>query len=293
VTLRQAMLDAARRAPALLGPSTRLVRDFLCSQLHPDGGFRGRSDASDLYYTVFGLDGLLALGEEVPQERVRSHLAGFGDGRGLDFVHLCCLARCWAGVAGGAPADVTAAVIDRLGVFRTPDGGFSPVPGAERGTAYGCFLGLGAWGDCESELPDLPGLVACLESLRSGDGGYGNERGRAVGTTPATAAAVVSLRHLGQGVPDEAGEWIRARCMASGGFLAAPAAPLPDLLSTAIALHALAAVGAPLDGLREPCLDFLDTLWDHRGGFHGSWADDALDCEYLFYGLLALGHLST
>ena len=68
---------------------------------------------------------------------------------------------------------------------------------------------------------------------------------------------------------------------------------MPDLLSTATALHALAAVGAPLDDLREPCLDFLDSLWDHRGGFHGSWADDALDCEYVFYGLLALGHLST
>ena len=28
------------------------------------------------------------------------------------------------------------------------------------------------------------------------------------------------------------------------------------------------------------------------GGFHGNWSDDYLDCEYTFYGLLALGHLS-
>jgi hypothetical protein len=47
-----------------------------------------------------------------------------------------------------------------------------------------------------------------------------------------------------------------------------------------------------LDGIREPCLDFLDTLWTNRGGFYGTWADDTLDCEYTYYGLLALGHLS-
>ena len=39
-------------------------------------------------------------------------------------------------------------------------------------------------------------------------------------------------------------------------------------------------------------LIFLDSLWDARGGFHGHWADDHLDAEYTFYGLLALGHLS-
>jgi hypothetical protein len=39
-------------------------------------------------------------------------------------------------------------------------------------------------------------------------------------------------------------------------------------------------------------MDFLDTLWDAQGGFHGHWADDFLDPEYTFYGLLALGHLS-
>ncbi len=67
---------------------------------------------------------------------------------------------------------------------------------------------------------------------------------------------------------------------------------MPDLLSTATALHALAGLETSLDSIREPCLDFLDSLWDNAGGFHGHWADDTLDCEYTFYGLLALGHLS-
>jgi len=33
-------------------------------------------------------------------------------------------------------------------------------------------------------------------------------------------------------------------------------------------------------------------LWTNRGGFYGNWLDDTLDCEYTYYGLLALGHLS-
>jgi hypothetical protein len=43
--------------------------------------------------------------------------------------------------------------------------------------------------------------------------------------------------------------------------------------------------------LRNSCLEFLDTLWTNRGGFHGHWADEEIDAEYTFYGLLAMGHL--
>ena len=78
-----------------------------------------------------------------------------------------------------------------------------------------------------------------------------------------------------------------------GGFFAVPMAPLPDLLSTATALHALSGLHADLGKIREPCLDFIDTLWTSKGGFHGTWTDDVLDVEYTFYGLLALGHLSV
>jgi hypothetical protein len=69
---------------------------------------------------------------------------------------------------------------------------------------------------------------------------------------------------------------------------------MPDLLSTATALHALSCLDRPLSpAKREQCLDFIDTLWDAGGGFHGHWADDDLDAEYTFYGLLALGHLAA
>ena len=79
----------------------------------------------------------------------------------------------------------------------------------------------------------------------------------------------------------------------AGGFTAAPDAPIPDLLSTAVALHALDALEVPWRQHRESMLDFLDTLWTAEGAFHGSWADDEPDAEYTFYGLVALGHCSV
>jgi hypothetical protein len=136
-------------------------------------------------------------------------------------------------------------------------------------------------------------LAESLKPLATPDGAWANDRGLKTGLTNATAAAVSLLRHLECPVPPAIGPWLLARAHRQGGFLAAPQAPMPDLLSTATALHALAGLGVGLAPVREPCLDFLDSLWTNAGAFHGHWADDLLDCEYTFYGLLALGHLGS
>jgi len=293
-TVREEMRQALSRAPAVLGASRDHVVAYLRSQANPDGGFCGRTPASDLYYTVFALQALLALGAEVPRNAIERYLASFGRGEELDFVHLACLARCWADLGGQSPAPgFRDAVLRRIETFRTPDGGYNPVPAAESGTVYGCFLALGARQDLQAEIPDPGGVLRCLGALRVPEGGYANDHLLASGTTPATAAAATLVRHLGQPVEPELSAWLLARVDRRGGFLATPNAPLPDLLSTAVALHALAGLGASLDPLREPCLDFVDTLWSTHGAFYGTWLDETADCEYTYYGLLALGHLST
>src|ERR1700756_1414656 len=99
MSMRLEMLQVARLSPRLLNDSADLVRDFLRRQQNEDGGFKDRAGKSDLYYTVFGLDSLLALRAEVPTHPVESYLQSFGHGERLDFVHLCCLARCHAAVA--------------------------------------------------------------------------------------------------------------------------------------------------------------------------------------------------
>ena len=285
------MLQVARLAPTLLGDSRDLVSAFLRQSVHPDGGFRNRGGESDLYYTVFGLEGLLALQEPVPAA-TPAYLEAFGGGASLDFVHLTCLARAWASVSrSGPPGDVSVGIRDRLEAFRSADGGYAVTEGAPAGTPYACFLGLGAMEDLAA-VSTTGGVLECLEENRAADGGYANHRGAEEGSTPATAAAVMVMRRL-ERQPDAAVvPWLLARCHRDGGFFAAPRAPLPDLLSTATALHALTALHADVRAIREPCLDFVDTLWTSTGGFYGSWADQTLDCEYTYYGLLALGHLS-
>lgn len=297
MSLRLEMLQVARLAPRLLGDSTDLVKGFLLRQRNDDGGFRGRDGASDLYYTAFGLEGLLALQVAAPAGHTATYLDSFSDLRRLDFVHLCCLARCRANLAQAAPqfpfpASLREAVSTRIAEYRSADGGFHATPNAPRGSAYAAFLALGALQDCQAPLSEPEKLAQSLQTLKTPDGAYTNDSCIRVGSTNATAAAVAVLRNLGVAPDPAVGDWLLARCQPGGGFLAVPNAPIPDLLSTATALHALAGLQCDFAHLKEPCLDFLDTLWVNDGGFHGHWGDHHLDVEYTYYALLALGHLS-
>jgi hypothetical protein len=286
------MLQIARLSPKLLGDSSKLVEGFLRSRLNDDGGFQDRSGASDLYYTVFGLEGLIALGAELPAGAVSAWLHGFGRGENLDLLHLCCLIRCWANVCRPGPPLDADALAARIESHRTSDGGYHTIPGAETGTAYGCFVAMGAYQDLRRAIPRPEGVGRCLRNLRADDNGYANQPKSPAGLTAPSAAAATLFRHLGDEPPAGLSSWLLSRLHKDGGFYAAPAAPIPDLLSTATALHALAGMKTPLESVKEPCLDFVDSLWTSAGGFYGNWADDALDCEYTYYGLLALGHLS-
>lgn len=284
----------ARLSPRLLGDSTGLVRDFLRSQLSPAGAGLDRDGRPDLYYTIFALAGLQALDGEVPRDGVEAFLLSHGDGASLDFVHLSALARCWCVVGRERmPRGLDQAVLARIEAFRKPDGGYEGDAKLAYGTAYGAFVALGAYQDLGHTPPHPLKLVQSLKRLETPDGAWSNVPGAPIGATNATAGAVTLVRHLGFPVNDRAGDWLLARVHTQGGFLAVPGAPMPDLLSTASALHALAAMERRISSrVHELCLDFVDSLWDARGGFHGHWADDHMDAEYTFYGLLALGHLA-
>jgi hypothetical protein len=93
---------------------------------------------------------------------VRSYLQGFENGDGLDLVHLCCLARCWATLKQPAP-DL-----------------FARINAAwDRNNIYHSFL---AWG----ALQDL-GHTPTAFSLRDAS---------LAQTTPTTAAAGTLLRQM-------------------------------------------------------------------------------------------------
>ncbi|HVR82946.1 MAG TPA: prenyltransferase/squalene oxidase repeat-containing protein [Planctomycetota bacterium] len=266
------MLQVARLAPKLLQEAAEPVVGFLKEQFNDDGGARDRAGKSDLYYTVFALEGLMALQQELPVDRVQGYLSRFGGGDGLDFVHLTCLARCWAALGKGALTEDVSGPL----ALRILQGGNDSV--------YHQFLKFGALEDLGAATDDPGAATAQILELQSPDGSF-------MGTTPTTAGAVTLLHHLGSDVPRNAIDWLYGRARPQGGFFPAPDSPVPDLLSTATALHALTAAHAPLGALRDPMLDFVDTLWTGKG-FCGSWADDAVDSEYTYYALLSLGHLS-
>jgi hypothetical protein len=288
------MLQVARLAPKLLQEATPLVAEFLRGQQQPDGGFADRSGRSDLYYTVFGLEGLLALQQPLPIEAVHRYVSSFGDGRDLDLVHLACLARCWSIL----PIEMQAAcpreaMLTRLEACRSADGGYDVQPNRSTGSLYSTFMVIGAYQDLKAPIPETLRLVDFIQSLRDPLGGFQQSRELPISLVPITAGAVALLRQLvGAPIDPSVRNWLLSCFDSQGGFRPAPEAPVPDLLSTATALHALAATKLELGELKEHCVDFIDSLWTNRGGFYGHWEDTHVDCEYTYYALLALGHLS-
>ena len=120
------MLQVARLAPTLLQSSAELVGAFFRERYDPGGGFVNRAGLPDLYYTVFGLEGMAALRAPIDADRTRAFLHGFDDGASLDFVHLSCLARCWSNLPEGVPPDdVRTRMLARVATFRAADGGFA------------------------------------------------------------------------------------------------------------------------------------------------------------------------
>lgn len=80
-------------------------------------------------------------------------------------------------------------------------------------------------------------------------------------------------------------EWLQQRQDDNGGFYASEQAPIPDLLSTAVASFTLRLIGAD----SKDATQFIQAHWLEGGGFAPTLFDEYSDVEYVFYGLLALG----
>lgn len=283
------MLALAALAAEVLDERARAALLAFVRGAHmPGGGYRGRSGAADPYYDAFGFALARLLGEAPDADDLR-HLDACAAEAAGDLVHLASLLR--ARALAGAPPDPTrwTGEIER---FRTPDGGWRrSLADPPEGRLYPAFLAVlahEALGRPPEPLPDIATLVA---RFRTSEGGCCGEAGGPA-LVPVTAAAVVLLDAAREEVPGAMTAWLsRCRDAASSGFRASATAPLPDLLSTAVALYALGARQALPQDWVEGTGAFVEGCWRDDGGFAASPESGDTDLEYTWYALLALGCL--
>ena len=104
--------------------------------------------------------------------------------------------------------------------------------------------------------------------------------------TSSAVCCVLAMQHQTGRMPDATYvEWLRQRQDETGGFYASEVAPVPDLLTTAVALFTLRLIGVEV----RDATSFVQAHWWEGGGFVPTLLDDYSDVEYVFYGLLALG----
>lgn len=285
------VIAVAARSRSALGSRADETSRFTEECLNPDGGFRGRSAASDLYYTAFGLDCRAALGFAGDTAASESFVAARGDGEGLDFIHLVCLARCWSRLAQPPSAQAGAALLQRLERYRCDDGGYHTAGPRPQGSAYGAYLSCSSYACLGARPPGAERIPASFEGLCTPDGGYANEPGLSEGAAPATSAVLVTQALAGAAPDRTAAEWLVAQADAGGGFRATARAPIADLLSTGSGLYALLVTGRSGRIDAAAAREFVLALRHESGGFRGHLLDDIPDLEYTFHAMLALGCL--
>ncbi|MBO6033597.1 MAG: hypothetical protein J6Q22_19450 [Prevotella sp.] len=115
--------------------------------------------------------------------------------------------------------------------------------------------------------------------------------------TSTAACCLLAMQHqTGEVLDTSLISWLKQRQDETGGFRASEVAPVPDLLSTAVALFTLRLIGERLQvgdrrsgmGLQSAAR-FIEAHWLNMGSFAPTLLDEYSDVEYLFYGLLALG----
>ena len=115
--------------------------------------------------------------------------------------------------------------------------------------------------------------------------------------TLTAVCCVLAMQHQTGGTLDTSLiSWLKERQDETGGFRSSEVAPVPDLLSTAVALFTLWLIGERLRvGERRSGIHlhsasrFIEAHWLDIGSFAPTLLDEYSDVEYLFYGLLALG----
>jgi prenyltransferase beta subunit len=283
------MIDMLGLGFKACGTQTDKTVAYIASLQNPDGGFRGRTPTSDLYYTVFAVDILSAAAADFDRGRLIQYLQGV-EPSNLDFIHLCCLIRC-AAVMNILDDGLKARVVEPLKQYLCSDGLYHHVQAGQNASVYGTFMAFSAAQDLQDTLMEPATLTSKLEKFRHPNGSYKNEFGQGAGTLPSTAAVMVMQSQLQIQIDKKTIDWILDCMTEEDGFAVSPRMPVSDLLSTATALESLRLAKADMTSVKEQCRALVVSLRQNNGGFCANSFDPAVDAEYTFYGLLAMGNL--
>jgi len=312
-TINDIMLKALQNATSKLNEEANLlIKEFILTQLHKDGGFKDRNNKPDLYYSVFGYSLLYIYNMDMDTEKQLAFLKK-QQKEDLDLVHAVSLIRCFllieaiklkqssklASVFSGFE-HIQNIALQKIIIKAKKECAFSfdiiqnYISLKEKNsfgknknseTIYDDFL---VWSLLQDINKEAFRITEKLYTYRLSDGSFVNEINSAAGITTTTAAGLIMSLEIGDKSTQKTIDWIINRMDKYGGFSAAENIPLADVLSTATALTSLKIAGVNMKQFAQSA-DFINLHWDTSGGFFGSIADMYPDIEYTFYALLTLG----
>lgn len=276
---------------------------FVVSRQNADGGFSGREEGSDLYYTGFAVRTMAVLQTltEDDSSRIAAYLRGTARAQ-VTVIDLVSWLYCAVIVQANSGIDVLVdfdrawpdRLADMLESFRTRDGGYAKTHEGAAGSTYHSFLVALCYELIGRALPRPADLVQFVFDRQRDDGGFVEIQPMKRGGTNPTAAAVALLDMLGAMDDDlrhDVHAYLREVKSSEGGFQANTRIPFADGLSTFTGL--LTAQDLNLPGLYDPGAveGFVNSLELPEGGFRGAAWDSVADVEYSFYALGTLGLL--
>ncbi|MDH6342128.1 hypothetical protein M2480_000507 [Parabacteroides sp. PFB2-12] len=265
------------------------ISHFVRSQRMDNGAFRNKSGQPDLYYTVFGQMLSYVLNIPSDSEKNSRYLESLNPER-LDLIHYAAYMRCRMIRQLIDQGKISLWIHSLFATEIKPLADFNGLPHNDRQSPYTQFIWLSLLEDTGNRIKDPKEMLHSLEAYRAPTGGYMNTTDGLTATTNATAAALAIKGQLEGYRENPDIDSLRKRQAPSGGFAAAEASPLPDLLSTATALFILNCYKSKP---RYAAKEFIEAHWLESGGFSATLLEDKSDVEYTFYGLLALGAIDV
>lgn len=281
------LLKAVRKGVKSLPRETfDVMKSYVLSRMEENSSFMGKVPGGDIYYTAFGwlLSSCFSI---MPDNRRMTAYLGSIDPYSLDLVHYASFVKCSmiSKVGDGGMISLLKAAISRTPAREKES--FSSFPGGDPDCPYTQFMMINISQDCFGATLNSSEVLSALEGYRTDEGTFSGVKGGSTPSVQATCCALVVKGYL-EGFRREDAQGLRMMQDPTGGFKANPGAPVPDLLSTAVALFTLSLYG------EEPLYDpypFIEAHLDDSGTFIPTVLDGEGDIEYLFYGLLALGSI--